>query len=132
MEDLTGIILNAIEETRKGSEDLRDIIPDEVRGECLYFNNFNAHLPYGYMRKFAGEQGWLDNPRYSKSGRTLRQYHKDIDQAVQEEEIDMNQIERLQQKGKDDLVARGKLFKLFIPVFIRLINAGYSNNDLIG
>ena len=131
MDELKEKVLAEIEEARVETGSQWDTIPAKVRGECIYFNNFNMSLPYGVRRRHAEEMGFLDDPEHSVSGKTLGKFYRDIDDAIKEEAIDRSQIERLQQKGVKSIEARGELFRLMIPVFIRLRKQGYSHGDLI-
>ena len=131
MVSLTEQVLAEIEEAREGAPPSWSSTPLEARGECIYFNNFSSYLPFGIRRKQAEFLEGLDSPKYAVAGKTLRQFYRDIDQAIQEEGIDIGQIERLQQRVIGDIKAKGELLRLVIPVFIRLRQMGYSYEDLI-
>lgn len=107
-------------------------IYDQDTKYCLFFNNFNLNLPCPPTRRIVLEERYLDDIRMARSGRTMRQFYADIDEAIEVCGINTKQMEVLSAQGKNDLRKRRELFDLMFPVFVELRARGYTQSDLVG
>ncbi|MFA5993238.1 MAG: hypothetical protein WC796_06035 [Candidatus Pacearchaeota archaeon] len=106
-------------------------IPDDriEKGEHYYFSNFHLNLP-GETRRVT-LRDYLDDPQFTRNGRTPRGFFADIDTALQETNVDMEKLTGLMQRYQE-LEVREEIFKLVFPAFVRLRQMGYSMDDLTG
>lgn len=115
----------------------------------VFFNNFPVRLPGGHQRSPITEP-FLDSFIYEKGrrkGMTPRDFFGEIDRVIAEQGIDVAEILRLQHKTLSYLTGPGgqlreedrskyiqtrtDLARLTLPVFARLIQEGYSMEELV-
>jgi hypothetical protein len=118
-------------EIKEFLDTLPPTIPFEEREENYYFNNFHLNLPGKSSKRNNMEQGgYLDDSRLVRgNGKTLREFYKDIDNALEESGINLIQLEELM-KDASSLETRKKIFKLCFPAYVLLRQRGYTKSDL--
>jgi hypothetical protein len=107
-------------------------LPEDIldREEHYYFNNFHLNLP-GKTRRVS-LQNYLDEKECSPAaGKTPREFFADVDLAIRETGVDMEELTRLMENYKE-LETRKKIFKLTFPAYIKLREMGYTRKDLNG
>lgn len=132
-------------------ERVRISTPNALRQDAhrSYFNNFHANLPGGVYRRM-----YDNSEQYAKvlgtmrlkgvlKGNTLREFHAEIDRIIEEEDISVDEIVRLQEeklkclsgrviaRDDSDMIRYNELhlelLRLTLPVFAQLLLAGYSD-----
>jgi len=89
-----------------------------------YFNNFHANLPYGFRRSYDESTLQLREEGFQK-GKNASEFFQDIDKALLEEGIDFEEIKKLQERHMTE-----ELDALALPAYLRLIESGYTEDDL--
>jgi len=120
-------------------------IPNIVLEDALacadFFNNWHSNLPGGFMRRDCPKyEGFIDSPSPDRNGKTLRQFWKDVDDALTNSGVNLTKVEKLVTKlelgGWLDLNEYDALYlelhRLTAPAFITLQQQGYTRSSLIG
>lgn len=115
-----------------------------------FFNNFSLNLPDddcengGFYRGAIKEIGrWDKKPEeyykqkdlegHSKlyKNQTKREFFETIDRAIIEQGISIDEIKRLQRLKNENPGYLKSLYKVTLPVFVRLRQKGYKRKDLV-
>ncbi|MBS3119031.1 hypothetical protein J4417_05155 [Candidatus Woesearchaeota archaeon] len=121
---------------------IREIVEEELKTAKIvgpkigwlseYLNNFHTRLPGGFYRGrsfdyFLDKKYTNENASKKLKGMTHAEFYKDIDTTIAELGLNPEQIERLVRS-----YSLTKLSEIVLPVYIRLREAGYNHQDLVG
>lgn len=108
------------------------------------FDNFHVDLPGGSRRTKLYIERVGSSRSVERKGKTIVEFHEDIDRVIQEQGIPIDEILSLEEQMCSDtnsptqaeLISRGekrlKLLELTLPVFAQLLLEGYTKHDLAG
>jgi hypothetical protein len=103
---------------------------DQTRVFCDYFYNWPRNLPGGGRWERAVRRGCEDV--VIRPGLTIRKFNSDVLAALEEENIDVESVRRLQDEARWSSCKKRELIKLTFPVYVYLLgmNRGYTEDNL--